>query len=65
MEPDLQEVVSAVGVVLQVEDGEVEQDLLPGGDLDDPGALTTVAVGTGPAGRMENSAGSEEVAATC
>ena len=52
-------------MVLHVEDGKVEHDLPAGADLDDPGALATVAVVVGPVGGMEHSAGSEEVSAAC
>jgi hypothetical protein len=41
-------------VVLHVKNGEVEHNLLPFGDLDDPAALATVAVVVGPTGGVQD-----------
>ena len=50
-------------MIFHVEDSEVEHDLLARLHLDDPGALAAVVVLAWPAGRVENAAGREVVAA--
>ena len=63
--PDFKEIIIAVGMVLHVEDGKVEQDLLPGLDFDDPGALSSVIVVAWPARRVKNPTRGKEIPATC
>ena len=60
---DLQVVVVALDVVLQLEGGDVEPDLLAGWSPDDPGAVLGVGVVGGVARRTDHPRRREVVAA--